>query len=120
MARSNGGTTFREERAARNQSLFREVNERIGDLSGRRGSGLNEFVCECAEETCSELLSMTLDEYETLRQHPAKFAVFAEDQHVWPDVERIVAKNDRYWIVEKLDHAAVIATKLDPRDHEQV
>jgi hypothetical protein len=35
--------------------------------------------------------------------------------HVVPDVERVVEKRERYWVVEKLGEAAVAAEELDIR-----
>jgi hypothetical protein len=40
----------RRDRAAKNQSLFREVNERIDELSG--SATFLTFIWECANETC--------------------------------------------------------------------
>lgn len=45
----------RRERAGRNQSLFREVNERIDDLAM---GGKIEFICECDDAECAELVSL--------------------------------------------------------------
>jgi hypothetical protein len=61
------GPQDRQERVARNQSLFREVNEQIESLS--RGSNLtfHGFCCECADENCNETLSLTIQEYEYIR-----------------------------------------------------
>ena len=44
---------LQRERAAKNQSLFREVNERIEDLD--HTSTFIEFICECANEECSDV-----------------------------------------------------------------
>jgi hypothetical protein len=38
------------EHLARNESLFREVNERIEDVAGENEAV--EFVCECTDEVC--------------------------------------------------------------------
>lgn len=113
---------FRERRAAKNQSLFREVNERIEPLnqSFSPSNRLNEFLCECANETCSEHVSMTVEEYEAVRASSEQFAVMPDDAHVWPDVERVVDRHDRYWVVEKLDYAGGMAAKLDPRSRSRL
>jgi hypothetical protein len=51
----------RQIRAARNHSLFREVNERIRDVRDRLrdesasgGDTHVTFVCECADTSCAE------------------------------------------------------------------
>jgi len=106
-----------QERAARNQSLFREVNERIEGLPERmdRKALRSEWVCECANAACFERVEMSLDEYESIRQHPTRFAVCPAIQHVYAEAERLVEKTDRYWVVEKIERAARVATALDSR-----
>jgi hypothetical protein len=41
----------REHRRARNEFLFREVNERIEEISGDWSHPI-DFICECASEEC--------------------------------------------------------------------
>jgi hypothetical protein len=109
--------TAREEqqrRAAKNQSLFREVNERERENNNNNGLWL-AFVCECTYETCVQEIELTPEEYEQVRENPTHFAVAASDEHVVPDVERVVERHERYWIVEKVGVAAAVAEKLDPR-----
>ena len=117
MTISDMPSMFRDQRAAKNQSLFREVNERIEPLNEAFNilNRLNDFVCECAVETCTANVVMSVEEYEAVRQLPNRFFVLPDDEHVWPDVERIVEKVDRYWVVEKLGYAKTVAEKLDPR-----
>ena len=63
-------------RAAKNQSLFRDVNERIEELSEKFDArAMVSFVCECALKDCVERLEMTHGEYEVLRRVPTHFAV---------------------------------------------
>ena len=111
---------FREQRAAKNQSLFREVNERIEPLNQTFSlvNRLNDFICECANESCAELVALTVDEYESVRNVPNHFLVAPAEEHVWVDVERIVEERDRYWIVAKLGVGGSIAAKLDPRERK--
>jgi hypothetical protein len=117
LATSNAGSIFREQRAAQNEALFRSINEHIEPLDGAsdRTNDHKEFVCECPDSSCVAPISMSVDEYEALRRHPNHFAVLPDDAHVWPDVERVVERNNRYWIVEKTGHAAAVTAKLDPR-----
>ena len=103
-------------RAARNQSLYRAVNERVEELNERFDAALTAeatWMCECADPECSEPMSLTLGEYEELRSHPNRFAVLPG--HVLETVERVVDAHDGYVVVEKLGPAAVIAAELDPR-----
>jgi hypothetical protein len=102
-------------RGARNQSLFREVNERVETLRAGSGNGIGaiDFCCECADTDCALPMPMTLDEYETVREYPSRFAVLPS--HVYEDIEIVVERTDRFWIVEKIEDAAQVAATLDPR-----
>ena len=104
-------------RGAKNEVLFRQVNERIEALNEGFGIVLpiGEWVCECANTECTRLIELTVAEYEAVRGSGTCFAVFPDDEHVWPDVERVVERNDRYWVVEKIGESAEIAERSDPR-----
>jgi hypothetical protein len=107
-----------QERAARNQSVFREVNERIEGLTDRPPAVYEVFICECCLDGCTETISLTIGEYEGIRQHPARFAVLPG--HVEPKVERVVdSADDRYEVVEKIERAAEVAAQLNPREPEK-
>jgi hypothetical protein len=115
--RMSDSTVEVQERAAQNQTLFREVNERVGKLTEtlNRVTLRNDWICECANTECFEPVELSIEEYEALRLHPARFAVFPGDTHVVPEAERIVERTDRYWVVEKIEVAGRIATENDPR-----
>src|SRR4051812_33619167 len=87
-----------------NQALFREINERLLDLnvSFEAILPLSEFVCECRTLACVEKIAMTLGEYAAVRIHPSRFAVMASDEHVYREVESVVAEYERYWVVQPL------------------
>jgi hypothetical protein len=76
----------RDDRAARNEALFRRVNER---------------------------LEMTLSEHEALRGVPTHFIV--KPRHVLPEQERGVEQPAEYVVVEKFGRAGERARQLDPR-----
>ncbi len=106
----------RHERAARNQSLFREVNEKIEAVSRDETSTFHVFSCECADTGCTESISLTLEEYEHIRDTSTHFLV--RPGHVYSDVERVVetdGEGARYELVEKLGEAGELADQLDPR-----
>jgi hypothetical protein len=104
-------TDYRRAKAARNQALMREVNERIAEVSDAVGE--LEFLCECADLTCQGALDMSMLEYESIRSSPVRFPVLPG--HVVPDVERVVEENERYAVVEKVGKAGEVSAKLDPR-----
>lgn len=102
-------------KAARNQSLFREVNDQIAGLNEtfEQFAPTGDWVCECAESTCMETISMTLTEYEALRADGNRFAV--RPGHERADVEEVVEANERYLVVSKLGSGADEARRLDQR-----
>jgi len=106
------------ERIGKNEALFREVNERIKEVStanfGFGPADLCEFVCECSLATCHEPVAMTRLEYEDVRVNAAYFLI-APGHVRSPDVERAVAEYERYWVVEKQDGARRVAVNEDPR-----
>jgi len=104
------------ERAARNEALFRRVNERVEELNEAFEPILDEaeFFCECADMDCMEKIRMTLPEYEALRDVSTQFVV--RRGHLVPDEERVVVERAGYVVVEKLGLAGERAAKLDPRD----
>jgi hypothetical protein len=112
-------TNNRDERAAMNQMLFRDVNERVRDLNEGFSMVIpvGAWVCECANDRCSERVEVSAAEYETIRRDGARFFVAPSGEHVWPDVELVTERNDRYWVVEKVGHAGELAKSGDPRPY---
>jgi hypothetical protein len=106
-----------ERRAGRNQSLFRDVNERVNDVNKAHGLWvtLSDWICECADETCTQPIELTPQQYETVRVDPTHFLVAPGPDHVVSDVERVIEQHPRYWVVSKVGDAAVVATHLDRR-----
>jgi hypothetical protein len=107
--------TVLDDRAARNEALFREVNEHVQQLGERLGSDshASEFLCECADETCIEKVSVPVDVYERVRSNPRQFLI--RPGHERLEIEAIVIVSDEYLIVEKRGQAGQIAENTDPR-----
>ena len=90
-----------------NEALLREVNERRAAIDRNahdewaETGELFEFVCECgAEGACEGRVQMTLDEYDAVRQQDDRFPVVPG--HESSDVERVVERRERYFVVDKL------------------
>ncbi|MFL5602707.1 MAG: hypothetical protein ACJ77R_04730 [Gemmatimonadaceae bacterium] len=116
----------RRVRAARNQSLLREVNERIIELAAGQPASLFEEIrlrkqidlaCECMDETCTERVTMTVGEYEAVRSESNSF--FVKPGHDVADVEDIVREQPNYVVVTKIGAGAPVAERLDPRKRER-
>ena len=99
---------------ARNQSLFREVNERIEKFAGSSPSPVGaEFLCECGRTSCLEAMPVDVAHYEAIRSSPRRFLV--KPGLVQLEVERFVERREAYLVVEKTAAGAAIAAELDPR-----
>ncbi len=107
-----GTAHAREIRAARNQSLFRAVNEKLRELNAALESVGETFVvaCECADTSCLEMVEIAPQEYIAVRESPRRFVVLAG--HIYPDVERVVDEGAQYVVVEKLAQAGTAAEEF--------
>jgi len=100
-----------EQRAARNEALFREVNENIALLEERHAATITEpsFVCECASEGCTEQFAADLGTLQRVREHSRLFLV--RPGHQDPALERVVETHRDYLIVEKTGEAGEVAER---------
>ncbi|MGH3004406.1 MAG: hypothetical protein ACRDOS_00575 [Gaiellaceae bacterium] len=109
--------TEREARLAKNEALFRGVNERVKDVKGELGEAAPgariEFICECGREDCVAQVRLTLTEYEGVRANATHFIL--KPGHETAHVERIVREEDGYVVAEKHPEEATIARRTDPR-----
>jgi hypothetical protein len=107
-----------QDRGARNQSRYREYNEAI-EAHNRAHHWVDppmpDWVCECVNN-CSQPVRMTITEYESVRTEPTHFLVAPSDEHVVDEIEDVVKRHERYWVVEKVERAAEVSEDLDPRD----
>jgi hypothetical protein len=106
----------RTARIARNQSMFRVVNERVAAWPERQAAPVGQklmFYCECADEKCFERVWLTVPEYEAIRADSTRFAVVVG--HVFPEAERVVAEPDGYEVVQKNDDLRGLLERIDPR-----
>lgn len=91
-----------QRRVARNQSRFREMNERT-----RRGIDAFEehaehypIMCECAVSECNETIQLSRADYARARAMPGTFIVLPD--HVMAAAEVVVERTDSFWIIQKL------------------
>jgi hypothetical protein len=99
------------ERLARNQVLFREVNERLREIVDE-SVGPTEFLCECSNQDCTEKIALGVEEYEGVRSSSNLFVVARG--HEIPTIERVVGESDGYKLVEKII-GVDYAVHMDPR-----
>ena len=100
------------------QSLFREVNERIEELSEEFDlRDAMQIMCECGSGGCKGTIVLTEEQYEALRRIPTHFAVLPG--HEIPALERVVEHHEGFIVVEKIGESAIVAVRLDPRRPKQ-
>ena len=102
-------------RAAKNEVVLRDLNERLKGYPASQDQRFSEWVCECADMTCSRPVELSIEEYEMIRADPRRFVVAPGAEHVNPDIERVVQQEMRYWVVEKIGVGAEISETFDPR-----
>ena len=123
-ARAAAGTMLelvedaQKDRLARNEDLFRQVNEKIDDLAVRHGDDVHvyEFFCECSDVSCSERVRMTLPQYAHVRDDPARFVVVKD--HVLHEIEHVIEHVGDHVLIEKHGRAGEVAIKLDADAHD--
>lgn len=105
----------RAERLARNEAVFRDVNEQIRIATAQYvpDGHVYAFICECSDVGCAERVMLSVPEYEAIRASSRRF-VLAKG-HVCDAVETVVAVDADHVVVEKTGVAGHIAAALDPR-----
>jgi hypothetical protein len=73
------------------------VNERILELGERFALGEDtlELICECADTTCTQHVSIGCADYAQVREAPGRRVVIAGHEHAC----RVVSRADRYVVV---------------------
>jgi hypothetical protein len=101
-----------QERIALNQSTFREANERIEAAADKLALvGPVPFICECPERRCMEIIRLTLEAYEAVRQHSRWFFNAPGHQRVAVEAGAavVIEQNTDYVIAEKIGEAGELA-----------
>jgi hypothetical protein len=104
-------------RGANTESLVRAIIERVENLN-ENGSGhliVQDWICECADDTCVERIALSLGEYEQVRANPVRFVVAPSANHVFEEIEEVVEKTGRFWLVGKHGTAGEVAASMDPQ-----
>ena len=99
----------REIRAARNQVMFRAVNEKIRELNETFAVVTDTFTiaCECSDPYCVATVEVEPDDYKAIRANPRQFAVLPG--HADTAIEHVVTETERYHVAEKRGKAAAVA-----------
>lgn len=99
----------RELRAARNQMLFRSVNDGIRELGGTLLTSVEEvdFACECENLECTEPIRMRVSQFAAIEGVENRFIVLRG--HEVPEVEDVAGERDGFLIVSKRGAGAEFA-----------
>jgi len=102
------------ERAARNEEVFRGVNEQIEDGAEQHAvSGPLPFHCECGSAFCLDTIEIPPTRYAAIVRERYHFVVIPG--HEEPQIEQIVETEPEFLVVEKIGEAR---EQID-RDHPQ-
>ena len=101
-------------RRAANEATFRAANEQIEQSA----ENLNlvalpvPFICECEDERCTQIVRLTLAEYEEVRRDAIRFFVSPGHQS---EPDRVLAEAEAYTTIEKTGEEARLVAEQDPR-----
>ena len=107
----------RRRRFARNEALYRSVNEKIEEISRGFGPAVDEtmrVICECGQLDCLQELELDVGTYERVRSDPTLFIVVPG--HDTAEVETVVEEHATFTIVCKdKPEGRQVAIETDPR-----
>lgn len=84
-----------------NQERVRRANERLQERVSRLAQADQRipFLCECADESCTEPVHVTLRDYAAVRGADSRFLIVTG--HLTIEGEDVVEEGDGYTVVEK-------------------
>jgi hypothetical protein len=100
----------REQRAAFNEALCRQLNERKAEWI-KHGLPAAGFRCECETMHCGSRFKLSPEHWAEARSQDDRFAV--APGHFDPRVEVVVKEYPEFWLVEKRGEAEEIVEKLE-------
>ena len=92
----------RKERVARNEALFRAVNEELENLNNTFVVQTDrlQIVCECGRSDCAEQLAVPPERYTRIRSDPTLFFLLPGHEDVTSEAV-VEAEHDKYTVVRK-------------------
>ena len=99
----------------------RDANESTAQMfvAMPAGQSVDSFVCECGDRGCTRVISLTLEEYASVRAYATHFAISRDHEN--PESERVITEGERFAVIETVSpEATKLARRSDPRwGHEQ-
>jgi hypothetical protein len=113
MAHGEEAAGHSDARAAHNEVLFREANEKLESKREELDiGGSTPFLCECGDPECTELILLSLEEYEHVRSSANRFLI-ATGHYALSAVT--IEEHAGYLVVEKHGIAGRIAEEENRR-----
>jgi hypothetical protein len=97
---------------AEHEVRFRALRLRESGAAWEGHEGVLILVCECGDEDCTQPITLTPGEYESVRSEETQFAIVPA--HVRPEVEDVVSEQAGWVVVRKRGEAATIAAATLP------
>lgn len=82
------------------QLIFREINERVAEVTVQYQESRSEFVCECGRDDCMDHVELELGEYQTIRASGDYF--IAAIGHCVDGVDRVAESRDGFDVLVQL------------------
>jgi hypothetical protein len=78
------------------------------------GHSVDSFVCECGDRGCTCVITLTLEEYTSVRAYATHFAI--SHDHENPESEQVITESERFAVIETVSpEATKLARRSDPR-----
>ena len=100
----------RDERIAKNETVFRAANREMERADQERGASAGELIevlCECGREGCEGVISLTVADYDGVHAQADRFVVLRG--HETTEIEKVVEERAGYLVVDKFGEAEDIA-----------
>ena len=108
-------TSWRQ-REAEKQMRARDANESTAHTFAATpaGQAVHSFVCECGDRACTRAISLTLEEYASVRGYATHFAISRDHEN--PESEGVITEGERFAVIETVSpEATKLARRSDPR-----
>ena len=99
-------------RDALRANLFREVNERIAEITGMwRWDDPQGYLCECADGGCTEAVWLTTAQYKAIRAARSRFLTAPGHEH---GAARVVERHADFVVIETPEDAGTSRRPRSP------
>jgi hypothetical protein len=100
----------RDERIAKNETIFREANRELERADRAEGATLGELIevlCECGRPRCGGVIALTVADYDGVHAQADRFVVLRGHEN--DEIEKVVEERAGYLVVDKFGEAEDIA-----------